>query len=81
METPFGVYILLCKNGKFYTGFTTNIDKRLIAHRKGQVAFTRNKLPLQLIHLSLFKNKRKAYDFERYLKTGSGVAFRNRHLI
>ena len=81
METPFVVYILLCKNGKFYTGFTTNIDKRLISHRKGEVTFTKNKLPLQLIHLSLFKNKRKAYDFERYLKTGSGVAFRNRHLI
>ena len=81
METPFGVYILLCENGKFYTGFTTNISKRLIAHRTGEVTFTKNKLPLQLIHLSLFKNKQKAYDFERYLKSGSGVAFRNRHLI
>jgi len=81
METPFEVYILLCKNGKHYTGFTTNIAKRLISHRKGEVSFTRNKLPIHLIHLSLFIDKQKAYDFERYLKSGSGVAFRNRHLI
>ena len=81
MEMPFGVYILLCKNGKYYTGFTTNINKRLVAHGKGEVAFTKNKLPVKLAHLSLFAKKQKAYDFERYLKTGSGIAFRNRHLI
>ena len=81
MELPFAVYILKCGNGQFYTGFTQNINKRLLAHRKGEVPFTKDKLPVQLINLSLFPNKKKACDFEKYLKTGSGAAFRNKRLI
>lgn len=81
MDTPYGVYILYCSKGKYYTGFTTNIPKRLLSHRNGKVSFTRDKLSLKLVHLSLFANKQKAYDFERYLKSGSGVAFRNSRLV
>jgi putative endonuclease len=80
MELSYGVYVLKCRNGKYYTGYTTNIRNRLIAHCKGEVSFTRDKLPIKLVHLSLFLNKQKAYDFERYLKSGSGVAFRNKRL-
>lgn len=81
MELPFAVYILKCANGTYYTGYTTNINKRLIAHKNGEVSFTKDKLPLILAHLSLFENKQKAYGFERYLKTGSGIAFRNKRLV
>lgn len=81
MELPYAVYILKCANGKYYTGYTTNINTRLIAHKKGEVTFTKDKLPLALVHLSLFAEKQKAYDFERYLKTGSGIAFRNKRLL
>ena len=81
MELPYAVYILKCDNGTFYTGFTTNINNRLIAHRKGEVHYTKDKLPIELMHLSLFYNKQNAYDFERYLKSGSGIAFRNKRLI
>lgn len=81
MEPPYGVYILKCGNGKFYTGFTRNIQKRLIAHKKGEVLFTKDKLPVKLVHFSLFENKLKAYAFERYLKSGSGIAFRNKRLV
>jgi hypothetical protein len=28
-----------------------------------------------------FQDKYKAFEFEKYLKSGSGIAFRNRHLI
>ena len=81
MELPYAVYILKCTNEKYYTGYTTNIIDRLIEHRKGEVSFTKDKLPIQLVHLSLFANKQKAYDFERYLKSGSGIAFRNKRLV
>ena len=81
MELPFAIYILKCSNGQYYTGYTENIKKRLIAHNKREVHFTKDKLPVELIHLSLFPNKKKAYDFERYLKTGSGAAFRNKRLL
>ena len=81
MLLPYAVYILKCANGKHYTGYTSNITKRLIAHRKGEVSFTNDKLHVELVHLSLFANKQKAYDFERYLKSGSGIAFRNKRFI
>ena len=81
MDLPYAVYILKCSNGNYYTGYTTNIKNRLRAHGKGEVSFTKDKLPIQLVYLSSFANKQKAYDFERYLKTGSGIAFRNKRLI
>lgn len=81
MELIYGVYILLCSNGQYYTGYTANINNRLIAHNKGEVSFTKDKLPITLVHLSLFENKLKAYNFERYLKSGSGCAFRNKRLL
>ncbi len=81
MDLKYGVYILLCANGKYYTGYTTNITNRLIAHGKGELSFTKDKLLVKLVQFSLFLNKQKAYDFERYLKTGIGIAFRNKRLI
>ncbi|WP_298761861.1 GIY-YIG nuclease family protein [uncultured Psychroserpens sp.] len=78
---PYTVYILKCSDNSFYTGFTTNLKKRLKAHNKCEVHYTKDKLPLELVHLTLFMDKRKAYDFERYLKSGSGIAFRNKRLI
>ena len=81
MELLYAVYILKCANSKYYTGYTSKIDTRLIAHSKDEVSFTKDKLPVTLVHLSLFSNKQKAYDFERYLKSGSGVAFRNKRLV
>jgi putative endonuclease len=81
MELPYGVYILLCSDNTYYTGYTTNIKNRLIAHKKGENKYTKDRLPIQLVHFSSFANKQKAYDFERYLKTGSGKAFRNKRFI
>lgn len=81
MNLPYSVYILLCNDGKYYTGFTENINKRIKSHSKGEVGFTKARLPVTLIYLSLFPEKEKACDFERYLKTGSGIAFRNKRLL
>jgi len=81
MEPPYSVYILKCSNGTYYTGYTANITARLKAHRKGEVSYTRDKLPVEPVQLSLFANKQKAYDFEHCLKTGSGIAFRNKRLL
>ncbi|PNQ73766.1 hypothetical protein C1T31_05380 [Hanstruepera neustonica] len=81
MELPYAVYILECNDKTYYTGFTTNIKSRLKAHNNQEVHYTKDKLPVKLVHLSLFKDKQKAYDFERYLKTGSGKAVRNKRLI
>ncbi len=81
MILPYAVYILRCSDKTHYTGFTRNIQNRLRAHESGEVKYTAQRLPVALIHVSYFKEKMKAYDFERFLKSGSGIAFRNKRLI
>ena len=81
MNLIYSVYILKCSNGQFYTGYSSNLPLRLLAHKNGEVHFTKDKLPIRLIYVSYFKKKQLAYDFERYLKSGSGRAFMKRHLI
>ena len=75
------VYILKCSDGTYYTGCTNNIEDRLIRHGKGMVHYTKDKLPVVLITQIIFNEKHKAYDFEKYLKSGSGTAFRNKRLV
>ena len=75
------VYILKCSDSSFYTGCTSNIEKRLERHRKKQVHYTKDKLPVELITFIAFTEKYKAFNFEKYLKSGSGIAFRNKRLI
>ena len=75
------VYILKCADGKSYTGCTENLEERLKRHNNGYVPATENRRPVQLITHIVFSNKYKAFEFEKYLKSGSGRAFINKHLI
>ena len=48
-DGPF-VYILRCGDGTLYTGWTTDLDRRLRAHRAGTGArYTRSRLPVELV--------------------------------
>jgi putative endonuclease len=69
------VYILKCSDNTYYVGCTSDIDQRLIRHNKGEVKYTASRLPIQIVHQSVFYDKYKAYEFEIYLKSGSGRAF------
>jgi predicted GIY-YIG superfamily endonuclease len=62
-----------------YIGLTTNLDARLAAHNAGQSPRTAKYRPWNLIAAVQFTDDEKAAAFERYLKTGSGFAFANRH--
>lgn len=43
------VYLLLCSDGSLYTGWTSDLDRRLRAHHAGKAAkYTRSRLPVQL---------------------------------
>jgi putative endonuclease len=78
MET-WTVYILTCADGSIYTGCTSNLDARLKRHQDGLVASTKFRRPLSLIVKIVFADKYKAFNFEKYLKSGSGRAFSKRH--
>lgn len=75
------VYILLCIDNTHYTGCTSNIDERLKRHSKGQVEYTKSRLPVKIVFYATFADKYKAYEFEKYLKSGSGRAFANKRLL
>lgn len=75
------VYILELKNKTKYTGFSSNLKNRIKDHINGNVSQTKNLRPLELIFYTAFKNKLKTLNFEKYLKTPSGFAFRNKRLI
>jgi putative endonuclease len=79
MKKFFYVYILTCKDG-FYTGCTDNLKERIDRHIKGYVPATQERRPLELVNYFAFKNKYSAFNFEKYLKSGSGQAFINKHL-
>lgn len=69
-----------CSDETYYVGCTNNIEDRLQRHSKGQVAYTALRLPIVVVHQSVFANKYKAYEFEIYLKSGSGRAFAKKRL-
>jgi putative endonuclease len=77
----FCVYILKCKDEKPYVGCTNDLKSRLERHNKAQVPATRDRLPVELVSYFYFNNKYTAFNFEKYLKTGSGRAFLKKRLI
>ncbi len=75
------VYILLSlKDNKFYIGFTTNLEKRLIEHNSGKNTSTRNRTPFKLIYFEGYLNKQDALGREKFLKSGSGHRFIKKQL-
>ena len=64
-----------------YTGFSENLNERFSRHRNGYVPATKARLPVELIFYCAFVDKYKALEFEKYLKSGSGRAFMQKHLL
>ena len=64
----------------FYVGVTENLKERLKDHKWHNVKTTKFKNP-KLIWYCCCNDKQKAYDFEKYLKSDSEFAFRNKHLV
>ncbi|PIP62546.1 hypothetical protein COW98_03495 [Candidatus Roizmanbacteria bacterium CG22_combo_CG10-13_8_21_14_all_35_9] len=77
----FYVYILRLSNNSYYVGYSSDLKERIKYHNYGLVPSTKNLLPVKLIYYSAFLSQKKAADFEKYLKSSSGFAFRNKRLI
>ena len=74
-------YILQLKDMSFYHGYSNNLKQRLKEHLDGSSKSTKNLRPIKLVFYAAFHTKTKAIEFEKYLKSSSGFAFRNKHLI
>jgi putative endonuclease len=75
------VYILKSSDNTFYTGCTSDLDDRLRRHSKKENTYTKDKLPVTMVYYSAFMDKYKAYEFEKYLKSGSGKAFARKRFL
>ena len=75
------VYLIKLRDSTIYTGSTMNLQARMLKHETGNVLATKGKRPLKMLYYCAFDTKKTALSFEKYLKTGSGQAFRNKHLI
>lgn len=63
------VYILKCRDGSLYTGWTTDPERRLKEHNEGKGAkYTRSRLPAVLKYLEIFGTKSEAVKREYQIK-------------
>ena len=68
----FLVYILRCRDGSFYTGITSNLKKRLNAHKTGTGSkYVRSRLPFELVYSEEAQNKSQALKRELRIKSYS----------
>ncbi len=70
------VYVLLSeKDGKYYVGYTKDLNVRFEQHQKGQVKSTKHRLPFKIIYYEASITKNDALKREKYLKTYYGKMF------
>ena len=62
-----------------YIGCTSDLEQRLAEHNRSTSPHISAHKPWQIEMYLAFKDKSKAMAFEKYLKSGSGRAFTNKH--
>lgn len=68
-EMTFYVYILGCADGSFYTGYASNLERRLQEHNDGRGAkYVKGRLPAELVYCEEFNSRGEAMRREREIK-------------
>ena len=63
------VYIVRCHDNTFYTGWTTDLDKRIKTHNAGKGAkYTKIRRPVELVYYETFESKSDALKREYQIK-------------
>lgn len=63
------VYVLQCDDGTYYTGYTTDVDRRVDEHNEGTAAkYTRGRRPVDLVHVEAFDGRSEALQREHAIK-------------
>lgn len=68
------VYILECADGTFYTGYTTDVERRIEEHGAGEGArYTRGRTPVDLVYTERFEGRsaamRREYEIKQLSRT------------
>ena len=68
-RSPYHVYVLRCSDNTFYTGYTTDVERRVREHDDGNGAkYTRGRTPVELIHVESFDSQSDAMSREYEIK-------------
>jgi len=66
---PYYVYMIQCKGGSFYTGYTRDLNSRMKLHIDGRGAkYTRMHKPKKLLHVEEFASISEAMKREKRIK-------------
>ena len=75
MESDHYVYVLECADGSLYTGYTTDLERRVTEHDAGEGAkYTRGRTPVELVHAESFDSRsaamRREYEVKELSRAG-----------
>jgi putative endonuclease len=66
----FFIYVLLCSDGSLYTGYTNDVEKRVLTHQQGLGSkYVRAHLPCTLLYSESFATKSEAMKREQCIKS------------
>ena len=65
----------------YYTGSTNDLKRRVSEHNGKKVQSTKHFAPFTLESYIAVKTESRARELEKYFKTGSGIAFRNKRIL
>jgi len=69
-DAPHHVYVIECADGTLYTGYTTDVERRVAEHDAGEGAkYTRGRTPVTLRHVESFDSKSAAMSREHEIKS------------
>lgn len=75
------IYALLFRDRKrIYIGTTSNLERRIIAHRNGKTISTKNRGDFDVKVIESCDNSQKAREREKYWKSGCGKEFLKNNL-
>jgi putative endonuclease len=64
------VYVIECVDGTYYTGYTTDVDRRVDEHDAGDGAkYTRGRTPVDLVHVETYDSQSSAMSREHEIKS------------
>jgi putative endonuclease len=63
------IYVLACADGSLYTGYTTDVERRVAEHNAGEGAkYTRGRTPVEVVHVEAFDTRSAAMSREYEIK-------------
>ena len=66
---PHAVYVLRCADDTLYTGYATDVGRRVAEHDAGDgAAYTRGRTPVELVHVESFETRSAAMSREHEIK-------------